>query len=175
MIPRNTLRTLAGFIGTLFSKYLRLNLRGEQLEDVFNYVEITDDISTSGQPTPKQFKTISDAGYEMVINLLPRDTENSLRDEAEIIAALEMEYVHIPVNFKGPKQSDFQSFSEVMQANRGRKVWIHCAVNARVSVFVAKYRMETLGEDGRVARAPIGRIWEPYGVWSSFLNKNNSD
>lgn len=172
MIARNTLKTIIGFFGTLVSRYTPLNQPGGQIKDIFNYVAISDHIGTSGQPTAKQFSAIRDAGYELVINLLPASTENSLKDESKIIGSLGMDYVYIPVDFRGPTEENFKYFVKTMQESADRKIWVHCAVNARVSVFVARYRMEILGEDKVIAQKPIQNIWEPFGIWQQFLTKN---
>ena len=171
MTSRNTIRTLIQYFASIWSKYTGLGQAagGAELSDIFNYVAISDQIGSSGQPTPEQFRSISEAGFEQIINLLPGNSENSLDNEAEIVAELGMDYVYIPVDFRGPKESDFGQFVAAMEGHNNRKVWVHCAVNARVSVFVARYRRDVMGIPKEEAHAPIGQVWEPFGVWKKFI------
>lgn len=169
MSKRSFAKTLWFYLGTRIAKSLGLKRGRAEVESVFNYVKISEDLSTSGQPTPEQFAAIREAGFETVINLLPNDTSNALSGEAEIVEKLGLDYVYIPVDFNAPSAGNYTDFLAAMDAHRGRKVWVHCAVNARVSVFVARYREEVLGEPRQRAREAIDQIWEPFGVWIEFL------
>ena len=77
----------------------------------------------------------------MVINLALPTSDNALASQGSIVAGFGMAYVHIPVNFKAPVAQDFQTFRGVMKAFEGRRVFIHCAINMRVSAFVYLYRV----------------------------------
>ena len=50
-----------------------------------------------------------------------------------------------------------------------RKVWVHCAKNMRVSVFVYLYRRHVLGEDDPRASFPMREVWSPNEVWQAFI------
>lgn len=165
-----TVRTTAGYLRTLVGKYTPLVVDGDGLDDVYNYVPISDRIATSGQPTAIQLRWIADAGYRTVINLLPSDSENSLPGEAELVAGLGMDYIHIPVDFKGPQEADYQRFVEAMRDSGQEPVWVHCAANARVSAFMYRYRTQVLGDDLETARRDVARIWNPFGAWARFLS-----
>jgi hypothetical protein len=45
----------------------------------------------------------------------------------------------------------------------------------RVSAFVYKYRREILGESDVTALKDLHRVWEPSGVWKSFVHANRED
>ena len=170
MSKATTAKTLLVFVGTVFAKWLGIKRGKPEIEAIFNYVKISDQLSTSGQPTVEQFGAIRDAGFASVINLLPSGLENSLDNEGEIVRGLGLDYTHIPVDFRGPKESDFDAFKSAMAASEGKNVWVHCAVNARVSIFVARYREEVMGEPKEQARSKIGEVWDPWGVWKAFLD-----
>ena len=93
-------------------------------------------------------------------------------DEAGVAAGLGLEYIHIPVDFKNPTEGDFSRFTEAMAYMGGREVWVHCAANMRVSAFIYRYRREILGVDKDVAQEDLRKIWEPFGVWKSFVNRD---
>lgn len=165
----NTVRTIVGYWASLLRKHLRLGSRREALADIYNYLQISDTLSTSGQPTEGQLETIRREGFTTVINLAPHSAENALRDEARVVSALGMRYVHIPVDFKHPAQADFERFAGTLQAASNDKVWVHCAANMRVSAFVYRYRREVLRESAEIAGRDLHRIWEPMGAWKAFL------
>ena len=166
---RNTLRTTLGFLATLITRYTPLDLSTASVEGIFNHLRISDELTTSGQPTEEQFRNVRDAGFRRVINLAPHGGENALVDEAATLADLDIEYIHIPVDFRAPTDQDFDRFCEVMKASQGTPVWVHCAANMRVSAFVYRYRRDVLHEDPQAAASDLAKIWEPFGVWKAFV------
>ena len=83
-----------------------------------------------------------------------------------IVTGLGMAYVHIPVNFKIPAAQDFQTFCRMMEAFDGRRVFVHCAANKRVSAFVFLYRVLCEHVAIREAERDLHAIWQPDEVWS---------
>ena len=165
-----TLKTVWGFVLRAIEKHTPLRLRSNGVADIFNYRKISETISTSGQPTEQQFKFIRDEGFRTVINLAPTSVlENSMKDEAALLAALDLEYIHIPVDFAKPTDSDFQRFVEAMRQRPKQKVWVHCAANMRVSAFIFRYRRSELGMTEPEARPDLEAIWRPFGVWKRFI------
>jgi protein tyrosine phosphatase (PTP) superfamily phosphohydrolase (DUF442 family) len=139
------------------------------LGEIKNFIEIGDLIATGGQPSESQLTDVASAGYQVVINLGLLDPKYCLRDEAGLVAGLGMEYHHIPVVFTDPKTDDFRRFVDVMFSHRDHKVFIHCALNWRVSAFVALYGELHLGWPRSKADAHIRSLWEPNDVWSEFV------
>ena len=166
---RNTLRTVLGYLRTMITRYTPLDLSRASLEGIFNYLPISDSITTSGQPTEAQFELVRDAGFRRVINLAPHGGENALPDEAATLRALGIEYTYIPVDFRAPSQEDFARFSQAIAECGAEPVWIHCAANMRVSAFVYRYRRDVLHEDPKALTDDLHRIWEPFGVWKGFV------
>lgn len=126
----STARTIYGFLRSFLRRRLPYPDRSDQLDDIYNYLSIENLFATSGQPSEAQFRLIKEACYESVINLAPIGVlENSVVDEAEILENLELEYIHIPVDFGNPSESDFRDFTETLE--RSRRVWVHCAAKTR--------------------------------------------
>ena len=165
----NTIKTTAGYLLSLVSRYTPVNLKHDTLESIYNYLPIHDQLSTSGQPTEKQFALIKNAGFTHVINLAPHHAENALPDEAGLLSGLGLEYHHIPVNFQAPEEQKFQQFVDTMEQLNQEKVWLHCAANMRVSAFLYRYRRDVLKENPATARQQLEKIWEPFGAWKPFL------
>jgi protein tyrosine phosphatase (PTP) superfamily phosphohydrolase (DUF442 family) len=141
---------------------------------ILNYLPISDTLATAGQPVRQQFRDIKAAGYDLVINLAMPDSPNALPDEAELVAAHGMEYVHIPVVWEKPTEDDLERFFVVMAANENRRVFVHCALNMRVSVFVYLYRVLRQSVPPDVAREAMLQIWQPDPVWSQFLRDSSA-
>jgi uncharacterized protein (TIGR01244 family) len=138
--------------------------------DIYNFRQVTPDLAASGQPREHQLAAIAGAGYDVVINLaLHDDPHYSLPDEAGSVRALGLGYVHIPVRFDAPSESDLGLFFDAMDQHANARVWVHCAANIRVSVFLGLYRALRQGWTEEDAFALMREIWEPNAVWSSFI------
>ena len=139
------------------------------IEYIYNFLQLSENIATSGQPTDEQFTTIAQEGYEVVINLGLIGTKYALEDEAGLIRDLGIKYIQIPVVWEEPKRENFELFVSVMEENQGNKVFVHCAANMRVSVFMALYRILQLGWEHKLAFAEVYKIWEPNDTWKAFV------
>jgi protein tyrosine phosphatase (PTP) superfamily phosphohydrolase (DUF442 family) len=139
------------------------------LQEIKNFVQVGDRIATGGQPSESQLEDVASAGYQVVINLGLLDPAYCLRDEAGLVAGLGMEYHHIPVVFTDPKPVDFRRFAAVMASHRTHKIFVHCALNWRVSAFVALYGEFHLGWPRPTADSHMRTFWEPNDVWTKFV------
>ncbi len=140
-----------------------------RVETIINYYELGDGLVSSGQPSPDEFAAIRDAGYQVIINLVPTDAQMALAGEKEIVEHLGMEYIHIPVIWDSPQASDIEKFFHAMQTHRDKKVFVHCEVNYRASSFLYLYRRKFLGVDEKQARQDLQWIWAPNPTWKQFI------
>jgi protein tyrosine phosphatase (PTP) superfamily phosphohydrolase (DUF442 family) len=141
------------------------------LEQITNYLEIRPDLGTAGQPTAQQFTAVREAGYEVVINLLPTFAPAYLTGEPDLVTGLGMEYLHIPVIWEHPTSDDLRQFFQAMRDHHGKKIFTHCAMNMRVSAFVFLYRVLIEQTPVETARQDMARIWEPIEPWRIFLEE----
>ena len=142
---------------------------------IYNYREVDATLATSGQPTEEQLLSVARDGFQVVINLaLHDDPRYSLKDETASVTSLGMEYIHIPVDFQSPTESDLQTFFAAMDAHRQQKVLVHCAANKRVTAFVGLYRTIKLGWPADKAFALMHSVWEPDPVWAAFIEEQSS-
>ena len=143
--------------------------------DIKNFIRIDDRIGTAGQPTSDQFGSVRDADYEAVVNLLPREQDNALKGEAELIRTLGLEYHYIPVIWTAPQPLDFTAFCNLMGELEGKKIFIHCAMNMRVTAFYSSYAIKHLGWSLERADALVSQIWgaQPHSktndTWREFI------
>lgn len=140
------------------------------LESIRHYMQISPRVATAGQPELEQLEAVADAGYAVVINLALPTSDYALEDEAAWVAQLGMEYIHIPVMFDAPSEQDFIRFVNAMNLHRHQMCFVHCALNKRVSVFLALYQMITGELSGDEAWLQIKCIWEPDAIWQQFIN-----
>lgn len=141
------------------------------LENIYNYLKISDKIATSGQPSIEQFSYIKRAGYQVVVNLALKDSANALPNEQEIIETQGMQYFHIPVIWENPTKEKLQEFIQVMKANADKKIFIHCAANKRVSAFIYLYRRFQEGLSEEEAKKDLDNIWVPNPTWQQFIQE----
>ena len=138
---------------------------------IYNFRRLSPTLTTSGQPTEEQFEQIAEAGVGTVINLAMPDSPHALPNEAGVLAALEVCYVPIPVDFAAPRESDYQRFAEEMDALGDAPLHVHCIANYRVAAFLYRYRRERLGWPEDQARPDLDAVWKPEGVWADFISR----
>ncbi|WP_242620354.1 protein tyrosine phosphatase family protein [Shewanella maritima] len=98
-------------------------------------------VITSGLPTKDQFAKLKAAGVEVVINLIPKNNPNYLKQEASLVVDAGMVYENIEVDWQHPLQSDVKQFSKLMDKYQGKSVLVHCAANYRASAFYYLYQL----------------------------------
>ncbi|MCA9738563.1 MAG: protein tyrosine phosphatase family protein [Gemmatimonadetes bacterium] len=130
------------------------------LETVRNHQVVTERLASSGQIAYDQIPLIREAGYDVVINLAIADEARNGR-EGFLVAQEGLTYVHIPVVWEDPQIADVRMFFDVMRANQGRKVYVHCFANMRASAFVYLYRTLVEGVPEPDARATMNAVWDP--------------
>ena len=147
------------------------------MNDVINFFQITDTIGTGGQPSVSQLYDIAQNGNEVVINLATHNSENAIENEGSIVASLGMTYIHIPVPFEAPTPEHLRKFFGFMNGLSEEKVFVHCAVNARVSAFVFKYLTMEKMIQAEKATTPLLEQWLPQMnlIWRNFLSLEKSD
>lgn len=139
--------------------------------DILRYLQVNPRLATSGQPRAEQFADIAAQGYASVINLAPPDSSNAIADEGSAVARTGMNYVNIPVPWEAPRVEQFDTFAALMQQLADQKIWVHCALNMRVSCFIYLWHTERRGMPEAEARALMERIWNPdgYPAWKQFI------
>ena len=144
-------------------------LRTADHQPPLNTVIVSDSLATSGQPSGAQLGRLHAKGYTAVINLAPPGSYGALRDEPQLVAAAGMQYLGIPVNFDKPDPRDFDRFRSALGRLRGQRVWVHCQMNMRASVFVFLYRV--IDEGAAIDRAieAVHAVWVPNAAWTGLI------
>lgn len=166
----NPWETVISFVKLSISRYLKIDLIGETMDNIFNYLSLSDRIATGGQPTKQQLVSIKNNGYQVVINLALPTSENALPNEKQSVEYLGMEYINIPIEFDNPQVEEFEDFCQVMTEHQTQKIFIHCAANLRVSAFMYLYRQIHEGISQEVAKVDLEKLWKPNPTWQKLID-----
>jgi protein tyrosine phosphatase (PTP) superfamily phosphohydrolase (DUF442 family) len=140
------------------------------LNDIQNFLAISEQLGTAGQPFREQFAALRETGYQVVINLAMPDSWDAVAGEPELCHALGLEHFHIPVVWEAPRPEDLRQFCDLMDALGAKKVFVHCARNMRVSAFVYLYRLLRRGEPPERCQQDLQKIWQPNETWQNFID-----
>lgn len=141
------------------------------MNNIYNYLFYHDKLSSSGMPTAEQMRSVVEAGVELVINLAPHNVPDAIQDEPALVQSLGMQYNNIPVNWNTPTRDGLNIFMDVMDANKDKKIHVHCEANFRASAFILMYRVLRLGWKNEDAFEVMHTIWDEdaYPVWKMFI------
>ena len=136
-----------------------------ELTTVLNYVEISDRLTTAGQ-----------IAYDQIPLLLATADQERNSLEGFHVTSSGMSYIHIPVVWEEPQLSDVRMFFDVMEANKDRKLFVHCIANMRVSAFVYLYRTLVEGVSDEDARVGMDEVWTAdqwrrFGQWTDLIER----
>jgi len=143
------------------------------IDQAYNYRTVSNVIATAGLLKPDQLAALSNAGIELVINLMPDSSEYAVKGEKQIIEDQGIEYWYLPVDFSAPKLEEYEQFKEKLRQSEGKKLLIHCAANYRVSAFYSRYAIESGNWTTEEADGFMLSIWQPseYPAWTAWLAK----
>ena len=137
--------------------------------DAANTYQVFDELWSSGQLSERDVRQLPSMGITVVVNLALPSSPGALSGEAELVASLGLVYAQIPVEWEHPRIDQFVQFASLMNALQGEKIWVHCALNMRVSVFIYLYRRLILHEEEDRAFHPMREVWDPNETWQAFI------
>ncbi|MBI5952959.1 MAG: protein tyrosine phosphatase family protein [Chloroflexi bacterium] len=144
------------------------------LEEIYNYLQLSDILHSGGMPTPEQVSSLAEDGIEVVVNLATPKSESWMPNEQERVEAQNIAYYGIPVDWDNPTRNDLNKFTAIMDKHKGGKILVHCQANYRATVFIALYRYNFLGWTEENAFKDVREIWNPseYPVWEKFIENS---
>jgi protein tyrosine phosphatase (PTP) superfamily phosphohydrolase (DUF442 family) len=155
-------------LGAVLYAYAPDLIRTESAQPPVNFVEVSDQLDTSGQPSEAQLGGLRGRGYSLVVNLAPPTTIGSIPHEGMLVAREGLSYVNIPVDWHSPRYEDFVLFSHLLLQAGPRHVLVHCQVNKRASLFTFLYRVIHEGVAPDVAYEKVSAVWIPDAQWKEF-------
>ncbi|HIF07664.1 MAG TPA: phosphatase [Gemmatimonadetes bacterium] len=149
------------------------------LSTILNYHEVSGNLTTAGQIDYDQIPILEEEGYEVVINLATANPEANA-EEGFHVSSAGIVYIQIPVDFAAPQLSDVQMFFDVMEANKDRKLFVHCIANFRASAFVYLYRTLVEGVSDAEAKRDMEAVWDPgeqprWAAWAELIEQAQSE
>jgi uncharacterized protein (TIGR01244 family) len=129
-----------------------------EITGIPQFVKVTDQVWTGGQPWLEHLPKLKDAGIKVVLNLRPHTEYEGAREEAKV-KELGMTYLNIPVDPQSPDELDADDFLKITDEQlKNGPVFIHCAVGARVGAFWMIRRVMRDGWDVEKALEEANRI-----------------
>lgn len=146
------------------------------MNDIFNFLQLDENLSCSGMPKPEQLREIAEAGVKFVVNLATPKSEGWMPDEGDVLQSLGVDYLSIRVDWDNPTAQDLAKFLDAMQAHEGQRVHVHCQANFRATAFISLYRTLRLGWKWDHAYETVQEIWDPeeYPIWQKFIEDNRT-
>jgi len=142
----------------------------DKLGGILAFQSVHERLVTSGQPTLEQFGWIAAAGFGTVINLALTDASNAVAGEDRRVLELGMDYIQLPLLFNQPSPSQALRVLALIDSLKSEKIWLHCALNMRVSSLMYLYRTHYLAVDDAEAQGFLHKIWSPDPVWSALIS-----
>jgi uncharacterized protein (TIGR01244 family) len=99
-----------------------------------NFLQVTPDFCTGGQPRPEHFAELKSRGVKAVLNLRTPG-EHRAEEEKAAVEAAGLKYFNIPVNYREPKDADVDAFLKITDDPANRPMFIHCTAAIRVGAF----------------------------------------
>jgi uncharacterized protein (TIGR01244 family) len=105
-----------------------------QAPDIREFLQVTLDFCTGGQPRLEQFAALKARGVKVVLNLR---TPGEHRADAERLAveAAGLRYMNIPVVYTAPRNEQVDEFLKITDDPANRPIFIHCTAAIRVGAF----------------------------------------
>lgn len=148
------------------------------MQEIINYININENLATSGQPTKEQFLKIADEGYEIVINLAVYNSDGKIENEDDIVSSLGMTYIHLPVEFLDPTRKNLRDFIEILSllsSNTSKKIWVHCIMNYRVSAFMYVFHKYILKTPFQNINLTVFDEWSPDEKWQKIMKTTSEE
>jgi len=144
------------------------------IQDIRNFLKLTEKLSTSGMPKPEEFKELSASGVKFVVNLATPKSEDWIRSESNLVADSGMKYLSIQVDWENPTQKNLLDFMDAMDVHKNEKIHVHCQANFRATAFVSLYQILRLGMKREDVFPNLHKIWNPdeYPIWKKFIEDN---
>ena len=139
--------------------------------DIQNYYQYSNLLSSGAQPTAEQIASLKIEGFEAVVNISPASTRNALKDEAQIVESLQMDYVHFPVDCSNLRPIHYQTFKGIMNGLEGKKIFVHCGGNIKSSNLLHMYHVLEKEMDEAESLKTLKRIQNPEEKWFYYFKR----
>jgi uncharacterized protein (TIGR01244 family) len=102
--------------------------------DIRNFLQVTPDFCTAGQPRIEHFAMLKGRGVKSVLNLR-QPSEHRADEEKAAVEAAGMKYFNIPVVYAKPTDEQVAEFLRITDDPANRPMLVHCTAAIRVGGF----------------------------------------
>ena len=99
-----------------------------------NFVRVSNDFCTGGQPRNEHFATLKAEGVRAVVNLRTPG-EHRAEEERQAVEQAGLKYFNIPVVYREPTRAQVDEFLRITDDPANRPTFIHCTAAIRVGAF----------------------------------------
>jgi uncharacterized protein (TIGR01244 family) len=139
----------------VFSLILQTSAAQAELPPIRNFLQVTQQFCTGGQPRIEHFAKLKADGVKAVLNLR-QPTEHRADEEKDAVERAGLRYFNIPVVYRDPTEAQVDEFLRITDDEANRPMFIHCTAAIRVGAFWAIRRavrdglpVEAALEEGR--------------------------
>jgi uncharacterized protein (TIGR01244 family) len=105
-----------------------------ELPPIRNFLQVTPQFCTGGQPRIEHFAKLKADGVKAVLNLR-QPTEHRAEEEQAAVASVGLKYFNIPVVYATPTDPQVDEFLRITDDPANRPMFIHCTAAIRVGAF----------------------------------------
>ena len=106
----------------------------QELPPIRNFLQVTPQFCTGGQPRPEHFAKLKADGVKAVLNLRTPG-EHRAEEEQAAVQQAGMKYFNIPVVYTAPTDAQVDEFLRITDDPANRPMFIHCTAAIRVATF----------------------------------------
>ena len=106
----------------------------QELPPIRNFMQVTPDFCTAGQPRPEHWAKLKADGVKAVLNLRTPGEHRAEEEKAEV-ERLGMKYFNIPVVYTAPVPAQVDEFLRITDDPANRPMLVHCTAAIRVGAF----------------------------------------
>ena len=131
-----------------------------------NFLQITPEFCTGGQPRLEHYATLKADGVKTVLNLR-RPGEHRAAEEQAAVETAGMTYINIPVDYQNPTDANVEEFLRVTDDPANRPMFIHCTAAIRVGAFwmIRRVLRDGMAVDAALEEArKVGLVQGPHLV-----------
>ncbi|MEN3337262.1 MAG: hypothetical protein V7647_938 [Acidobacteriota bacterium] len=137
---------------------------GPELPPIRNFLRVTPEFCTGGQPRPEHFAQLKAAGITSVLNLRP-PSEHQAAEEQAAVQKAGLKYFNIPVVYTAPADAQADEFLRLTDDPANRPMFIHCAAAVRAGAFwmIRRVLRDGMPVDAALAEARrVGLVDAPH-------------
>lgn len=134
-----------------------------------NFYKYSELLASGAQPSADQLNELKGYGCEVVVNISPVSAKNYLKDEAQLVEGMKMEYIHFPVDCSNLRPLHYKVFSGILKGLEGKRTFVHCGGNIKSSCLIHMYQVIEKHSDESQSLQIMKKIHQPEEKWFQYF------